>query len=149
TAAAALLLLIATVEYAPLPARTHDVLPTEAHRWIVDHGAPGPVLDCVAPSLGGTHMGWLMGRPTSVLPPALPSCDEQQAATRAGALGFRYVIVRGAPDAGHGDPPAPGFVLTRAFDDSAVYEIGVVPAPLRLMRIDGFHRLERDADGAW
>ena len=49
--AAALLLGLAVVEFAPFPPwRWRDVLPTRAHRWLAAQPGPLRVLDCVPPS---------------------------------------------------------------------------------------------------
>ena len=148
-AIAAALLLIAAVEYAPLPARARDVLPTAAHRWLADHGAPGRVLDCAAGSLADTHLAWLMHRDITPLPAALPSCDEQQAASRAATLGYRFAIVRGARDTEDSLPPPPGFVLVRDFPSSAVHDIVAPAAPAIVSHIEGFHPLERRGTESW
>ncbi len=144
--AAALLLVMAAVEYAPLPARAHDVLPTEAHRWVAAHGATGRVLDCAPGTLAGTYDAWLMGRDITPLPPALPSCFEQQAAARAATLGYRYAIVRRSSDAA---PAPPGFILVRDLPSGAVYDIVAPAAPAVVARIEGFHRLERRGAETW
>jgi len=140
------LLLVAAFEYAPLPARARDVLPTAAHRWIADRADPGRVLDCVSPGLDNAHVGWLMQREITSLPASLPSCHEQQAASRAATLGYRYAIVR------HGTAPSElpaGFVLVRDFPDAAVYDIVAPVAPATVSAIEGFHALERDSSQFW
>lgn len=147
--AAAALLLVAAVEYAPLPARARDVLPTAAHRWLADKAAPGLVLDCVPGSMADTHLAWLMRREISPLPAALPSCDEQQAASRAATLGYRYAIVRGTRESPDTLEPPPGFILVRDFSTSAVYDIVAPPAPAIVARIEGFYRIERRGSEAW
>ena len=143
---AALLLVAAAVEYAPIPARAHDVLPTSAHRWLAERAAPGRVLDCVPGSLAATHDAWLMGRDITPLPAALPSCFEQQAAGRAATLGYRYAIVRRTADA---TAAPPGFILVRDFPSAAVYDIVAPPAPAIVARIDGFRPVERSGGEAW
>src|SRR6185295_20320219 len=48
--AAVLLLVVATLEYAPFPPwRWRDVLPTRAHRWLAGQPGPPRVLDCAPP----------------------------------------------------------------------------------------------------
>lgn len=146
TAAALALLTIAAFELAPLPARARDVLPTAAHRWVTDQAADGRVLDCVDRSLSDAHLGWLMRRDITPLPPALPSCHEQQAASRAAALGYRFAIARH----GAGMWAAPeGFTLVRDFGASAVYDIVAPAAPVVISDIEGFYDLEVDGSRSW
>ena len=146
---ATLLLAAAAIEYAPLPARAHDVLPTSAHRWLAGREPRVRVLDCVEPSPHDALVPWLMRQDLSALPPALPSCDEQQAAARAATLGFRYAIVRGGAGAPGTRVTPPGFVLVRDFPAAAVYDLVAPAAPAIVARIDGFRPLERSGAEAW
>ena len=63
--AAGALLLLAAVEYTPLPWRAHDVLPTAGHRWLASQSLPQRTLDCLAPDAANASVGWLMQRDVS------------------------------------------------------------------------------------
>ena len=91
--ALALLTLLA-MEYAPLTARSRDVLPTSAHRWLSRHAGSQAVFDCVTPSLGDIHTQWLAGFSIEGFGPAVADCGEPALATKLAALGYRHLIVR-------------------------------------------------------
>ncbi|MDQ3170861.1 MAG: hypothetical protein M3Q55_12040 [Acidobacteriota bacterium] len=143
--AAVLLLAIAAVEYAPLPPRSHDVLPTSAHRWLAGREPRARVLDCVEPSPHETLVPWLMQQDLITLSPVLPSCDAPGVATQATALGVHHILVR--------KPALPaipaGFVLLRDFDDASLYDIVGADARIAVVGTTGFSRVERSAGRPW
>jgi hypothetical protein len=109
--AAALLLVLVVMEYAPFPPwRWRDVLPTRAHRWLAVQPGPLRVLDCVHPSrasdlfalgllhhdvslLGGSFVA-RGGRRESVGAASIDDCGEPQLGHKLAALGYTHVVVR-------------------------------------------------------
>ncbi len=143
--AAALLLAIAAVEYAPLPPRSHDVLPTGAHRWLAGRDPRVRVLDCVEPSPHDTLVPWLMQQDLTTLSSVLPSCDAPGVATQAKALGVRHFLVRKpALSALPAD-----LVLLRDFDDASLYDVVGPHARIAVVGTTGFSRVERSPGSAW
>jgi len=95
--AAAALLGIAAIEYAPFPPwRSRDVLPTAAHRFLSDEPGPIRVLDCVEPiRVSDTLAAGLLRAEVSLLGGAgFDDCGEPRLGEKLGLLGFTHLIVR-------------------------------------------------------
>lgn len=147
-AAVVLLLAIAAIEYAPLPPRARDVLPTAAHRWLAGREPRVHVLDCVPLSPAGAFLPWLMQHRVATLSPAIPSCAAPDLAQRAAALGITHVIVRRAGGADRAPAPR-GLAAVRMFDDADLYNIVGVDPEIGVTAMEGFSRLETGRSGAW
>jgi hypothetical protein len=143
------LLAIAALEYLPFPARSRDVLPTAAHRWLATRPASMHVLDCVAATRDEALVSWLMKRSLSTLSPALSSCADPNAAQQAATLGYTYLIDRAHTAWPRLTSTPPGFALVRRFDAADVYEIVAAPSRVVLARTDGFGKTEQNAGGSW
>lgn len=148
TLAVALLAAVA-IEYLPFPARSRDVLPTAAHRWLAGRPAPARVLDCVEPGQADALVPWLMKHDVSTLSAAAPSCFEPNIAQQSATLGYTYVILRRPPGPQARMAPAPGFALVHASDDADVYNVVADAAPVVVTGIEGFSPAEHDASGSW
>lgn len=147
--AAVALLAVAAIEYAPLPARSRDVLPTAGHRWIASQ-PHGRALDCVQPSQEEALVSWLMGKDLGTLSPALPSCTELNIAQQAATLGYTHIISRTASGApGIVLPSRPGLARAATFEDAAVYEVVGDAAPVTVIEMRGFSAVEGDARESW
>ncbi len=95
--AAALLLGLAALEYAPFPPWPwRDVLPTRAHRWLASQSGPLRVLDCVPPlRVSDSLAASLVGHKVSLLgTPSFDDCGEPRLGERLSALGYTHVVVR-------------------------------------------------------
>src|SRR5262249_26259099 len=79
------LLALAAVDYAPLPWRAHDVLPTAGHRWIARQPGAGGILDCVASHPSVASLSWLMRRGVTVQSPTFPTCADPRIGDRLAA----------------------------------------------------------------
>jgi hypothetical protein len=142
------LLVIAAIEYWPLPARSRDVLPTSAHRWLATEPLPMRVLDCVPSSPAETLVPRFMERDLSTLSPSVPTCYEPNLTQQLATLGYTHLIARGSGvDALR--PPIDGLPLIRAFDDAAVYAVTAEPGPVTLVDTTGFSPTEHDVVWAW
>jgi hypothetical protein len=140
------LLAVAAVEYAPLPWRAHDVLPTAGHRWIARQPGSGAVFDCVANHPSVSSVSWLMRRAVTVQSPMFPTCADPRIGDRLAVTNYAYVVVRRGPR----DQQLPERVtsLTRIaeFPDSRVYAVAPSPPPVSVVAVEGFY--EYEADGA-
>ena len=144
---ALLLLAIAAIEYAPLPPRSHDVLPTSAHRWLAGREPRVRVLDCAASSPHDALIPWLMQQDVTTLSPLLPSCDAPGFASQAKAMGIRYVLVRKpATPASHASLALPA---VGAFADSSLFDLVGPDARIAVVGTTGFSRVERAAGRTW
>jgi hypothetical protein len=148
-ALAAALLAAVALEYAPLPARARDVLPTAGHRWLASRAPGARVLDCVEPGQADALVPWLMKHDVSTLSARMPSCVEPNIAQQAATLGYTYMILRRTPGTRAPMPPTPGLALVHTADDADVYNVAADAAPVLVAGIEGFSPTERDASGPW
>ena len=149
--AAALLVGLAVLEYAPFPPwRWRDVLPTRAHRWLAAQSGPLRVLDCVprsgesdsfALSLLG-HEGSLLGAPT------LDDCGEPRLGDKLAAMGYTHVVVRRDSAIGRwlAKNPAPeGLARGPIFEDAWILEAKAAPPVVYVSALLGFSPREYEA----
>ena len=143
--AATLCLLGMTVlEFAPIPWRSRDVLPTRAHRWLTEQDEAVRVLDCTPFSLADLSVPWLVGsHAIEFLWPPFEDCGDPLLVESMVTRGFTHLIVRTAddPDAS-GVDAAHGFRLLRDYPDSRVYR---VPSAVSVVTrdVEGFYPWER------
>lgn len=135
------LVMCVAFEYAPLPWRSRDVLPTQAHRWLAEQPGRMRVLDCVRPDVANALIPWLMHRDVAFLSTAVPACDELEIAPTLAALGYTHVIARGDTREARR-----GLTSVRPFADAHVFEVRATPAPIIVVDAPGFH--EREGHGA-
>ena len=167
--AAALLLGLAVLEYAPFPPwRWRDVLPTRAHRWLA--GQPGPlrVLDCVPPSklsdvfaLGlFPHEISLLGRSfiargggsETIGATRLDDCGEPQLRDKLSALGYTHVVVRRNSPTGRwiaGGPAPAGLAFGPEFEDGRVLAVSAERPRAYVTGLLGFYPREYLGPAAW
>jgi hypothetical protein len=118
-------ILIGMVEYAPVPWRWHDVLPTTGHRWLATHIPTPRVFDCSPGNLTDRPTAFLAGYPIGYAHPSESECGEPSVAARLRADGITHVILR---------PGSPAWSFLRARTpqglesiyraaDSAVFEV--------------------------
>ena len=145
-ACAGCLLAVAAVEYAPLPWRSHDVLPTEGHRWVTRHAGAGPILDCVKSGPSVANVPFLMKRPIAFLSDAVPTCADPRLGDRLAMQQYSYVIVR----TGSAESPPPGALAPASqFSDSRVFAVAATPPRAVVLAAEGFFDYEYDRDGWW
>lgn len=147
---ATVLLVVAIFEYWPLPARAHDVLPTEAHRWIAATPAAGRTLDCYPGSQTGMTIPWLMRRDLSFLDGLVKTCGDPQLGVKLAGLGYSQVLVRRGEAASKLPAPLPpGLTLAKAFPDADVFAVSATPPRLLNMSSEGFFGYEHQGDDWW
>jgi hypothetical protein len=123
------LLAVVVFEYAPIPWRSRDVLPTTAHRWLAGRGVRSPVFDCSRPTLSGIETSWLAGFPIQYLSPGRPNCGEPNLGVQLRAVRVADVIVRpNRPEwATLVNHPPEGLRLVYRGADAAVLEVVAGP----------------------
>ena len=142
--AAVVLLSLAAIEYSPVPARTRDVLPTQAHRWLAGRTGFDAVFDCTERTPGDASLSWLMRVPVTLLASPIDSCDDPRLADQLAALGHSHVIVR--TRAGEAWPVSGtpvGLRQVKSFTDSRVYAVDVPAPPVVTLGWQGFFPIER------
>ena len=92
------LMAVGMVEYAPVPWRWRDVLPTTGHRWLTEHVLTPRVFDCSPGNRTDGPTAFLAGYPIVYAHPTESECGESSVAARLRADGITHVILRpGSP----------------------------------------------------
>ena len=125
-AACAALVALAIAEYAVWPpAASRDVLPTAAHRWVVEQSAPSRVLDCTPLTAESSSVAWLTSGRITLLDGTMGDCAAPELAARLARAGFTHVLVRDARQrqwlSGHGH--AQGLRVQARFADADVFAV--------------------------
>ena len=147
------LVALAAVEYAVAPsALWREVLPTAAHRWVVQQPGGGRTLDCVRLGQESESVGWLTKGRIEMATPATGDCTEPDIATRLARAGYAQVIVTRNTADGEWflrHPIPDGLSSIARFDDAQVFTV-TTPAPtVYTDAVIGFFPRERDADWSW
>ena len=144
------LLVVGAFEFWPLPARTHDVLPTAGHRWLSTQPDDRPALDCYPPNQADRFVPWLMKRQLAFLSASVPTCSDPELGRKLAALGYTHVIVRGGAAASKLlVPPPTGITLARAFPDSNVYSVATTLPRVVTVSTSGFFDYEHQDSDWW
>lgn len=147
------LVALAAVEYAVLPSSLwRDVLPTAAHRWVMQQPEPVRALDCVPRSQESASVPWLTGDRVMLLSERISDCTEPNLAQKLAADGYTHLIVRrdalrtpwAARPAARGD-----LRVAASFDDGRVYKVGARQPTLYTSVITGFSPREHDVEWSW
>ena len=152
--AAAFLLAMAALEYAPFPPwRSRDVLPTRAHRWLAAQSGSLKVLDCVPPSRVSDSLALtFVGHEASLLgAPGLDDCGEPALGDKLKATRYTHVVIRSDSDAGRwraAHAPA-GLGRGPRFDDSSILEVNAEPPRAYVSGMAGFYPREYDGERTW
>ena len=146
------LVVLAAAEYAVLPsALGRDVLPTTAHRWVMQQPGVDRTLDCLQPGLESATIPWLTGARIGLLDGATIDCTDPDIAPKLLAAGYsRLIVRRDTPDGQwFAEHPLPDGLRTAArFDDAQVLAVAA-PAPVYTAEMIGFFPRERDAEWSW
>ena len=145
-AATVCLLGLTVLEFAPIPWRSRDVLPTRAHRWLTEQGEAVRALDCTRFSLAEQSVPWLLGsHAIEFLQPPFEDCGDPLLVGSMMARGFTHLIVRTVHDRETSGVDAAGFMLLRSYPDSRVYRVpsGV---PVVTREVEGFYPWEREPE---
>jgi len=154
--AAALLLVLAVVEYAPFPPwRWRDVLPTRAHRWLAAQPGSLRVLDCVPPFRVSDSLAVsLLGHEVSLLgAPAFDDCGEPRLGDKLSAMGYTHVVVRRDSTIGRwlaANPAPEGLARGPEFEDAWIFEVKAERPRVYVSAMLGFYPREYyEGEGTW
>ena len=145
------LVALAIAEYAVWPpALSRDVLPTAAHRWIMQQTTGSRVFDCEPLTVESASVSWLTDGRIVLADTASGDCAEPQLAARLWASGFTHLLVRDTWERywlrDHGD--AEGIHMEARFADADVFSL----RPVELVyttAIDGFWPREHVDNATW
>ena len=147
----AALVVLAIAEYAVWPqSLSRDVLPTAAHRWVMQQPAPLRVFDCEPLTAESASVSWLTGGRVALADRIHDDCAEPQLASRLWASGFTHLLVRDTWERPWLDDHAgaEGIHLDAHFADADVFSI--VPNDLvYIAAIAGFWPREHRGGASW
>lgn len=144
------MLVLAVFEYWPLPARAHDVLPTQGHRWLSKEGAGTRTLDCYPASRANATIPVLMHQKVTFLDGSLRTCQDPEFGRKLAALGYTHVLVRnGAAASKLPTPLPPGITVAETFVDSSVYAVSAALPQVITIAARGFYGYEHKNDDWW
>jgi hypothetical protein len=147
------LVVLAAVEYAALPsALWRDVLPTTAHRWVMQQPGPIRVLDCTPLDPESESVQWLTGDRVTLLGGSIGDCSDANLPRTLATHGYTHLLVRrdAAAAQSFADRPAPeGLRVAARFDDGQVFAVTRQPAAIYTVTMTGFFPRERDAEWTW
>jgi len=146
-AATVCLLGMTVLEFAPIPWRARDVLPTLAHRWLTEQSETVRALDCTRFSFAEQSVPWLLGEHAiEFLRPPFNDCADPLLVDSMIVEGFTHLIVRTGHDRDtSGVDVAHRFMMVHSYPDSGVYRVpsGV---PVVTRNIEGFYPWEREPE---
>jgi hypothetical protein len=142
----------AIAEYAVWPpAFSRDVLPTAAHRWVMQQASDSRVLDCVPLTAESSSVSWLTNGRIELLDGTSDDCAEPDIAARLSAAGFTHLIVRDGWErrwlnsgAGQQD-----FRVAARFADADVLAIAAGEPLVYTQQIIGLSSREYDGHKTW
>jgi hypothetical protein len=141
--ACTMLVVLAIGEYTVRPsAMSHDVLPTLAHRWVLDRYPQARVLDCAPQTLESESVEWLTSGRVTLAGTAIENCAGPLLPQRLAAHGFTHLIERspfGVVRVSDG-----GLVTEAAFGDGRVYAVTARAPALFTSVTTGFRQREGD-----
>lgn len=147
------LVALAAFEYALSPsALWRDVLPTTAHRWLMQQGEPARALDCSPLDPTSRSVQWLTRSRVTLLGGAFSDCQEPHLSEKLAAQGYTHLIVRGR--AASTEPSAvptarAGLEVAARFRDAQVMAITSRTPAIYLWTMTGFFPREQDAAWTW
>ncbi|HEX5215065.1 MAG TPA: hypothetical protein VFV98_06350 [Vicinamibacterales bacterium] len=145
------LLVVVVSEYAPIAARSRDVMPTEAHRWLAAGEPVARVLECRPAGLSDVNTSWLLRRPVLYLS-GEEDCAASDIATRLRGQQVSHLLVRRNRREYQWlqTHPRPDLRLRVALADGAVWD--VPPAPVAdpyVLALHGPFPREYDDEKSW
>jgi hypothetical protein len=147
------LVALAAAEYAVLPSGLwRDVLPTTAHRWVVQQVDRMRVLDCTPLNQESESVQWLTSYRVTLIGGSIGDCTDAYLPQKLAANGYTHLLVRHdtADGQSFADHPAPdGLRVAARFDDGQVFAVTAQTPAIYTATMTGFFPREHDAEWAW
>lgn len=147
------LVTLAAGEYVVFPsALWRDVLPTTAHRWVMQQHDRLRVLDCTPLSQESESVQWLTHDRIRLLGGSIGDCTGSNLSRTLAANGYTHMLVRrtSANQSSSADWPAlDGFRAAARFDDGQVFAIAEPTSTLYTATVRGLLPREHDAEWSW
>jgi hypothetical protein len=151
-ASAALVALVA-VEYtvAP-PALSRDVLPTSAHRWVMQQPGRERTFDCTPRDEVSASVQWLTEGRVTQPASSTTDCTEPNLSHKLSGSGFAQLLVRRDTAAGQWfvkRPVPAGLRVAANFEDGIVFAVTEASPEIYTAATTGFFPREHDAEWSW
>jgi hypothetical protein len=147
------LVVLAAGEYAVSPsALSRDVLPTRAHRWVMQQGDRVRVLDCTPLGQESESVQWLTGGRVTMLGGSIDDCTEPNLPRKLAANGYTHLLVRPGNAEGQAfvDHPAPdGLRPAARFLGGRVFAVTAQTPAIYTAAMAGFSPREHDGERSW
>jgi len=151
--ACAALVALAAAEYSVAPSTlSRDVLPTTAHRWVMQQGGAMKVIDCAPLTLESSSISWLTNGRISVLGEPAIDCNEPNAAAKLAAYGYTHLLVRRPVPRGRAAiTPGPQTRLRLDYEapDGMVLGIDEAKPTIYTAAMSGFSAREYNQEWSW
>jgi len=151
--ASAVLVTLVAVEYAVAPqALSRDVLPTSAHRWVMQQPGEQRTFDCTPLDHGFASVQWLTRNRVTQPASSTTDCTEPNLAHKLAASGFAQLLVRRDTAAGQWfvKRPAPrGLRVVANLKDGVVFAVTEPSPEIYTAATTGFFPREHDAEWSW
>jgi hypothetical protein len=146
------LLALAAFDYTVWPGSLwRDVLPTQAHRWVMQQPQRIRALDCAPMAPDSDSIPWLTGFRVSQNP-SIEDCIEPDLVGKLSAAGYTHLLVRGDPaDARrlHGYRLPNGLHSAAKFVDGEVFAVAISAPRIYTARTTGLYPREFDDSWTW
>jgi len=147
------LVALAIGEYTVSPSASwRDVLPTKAHRWIMQQPGRVRALDCTPLTQESESVQWLTHSRVTLLGGSISDCMEPDLPQKLAANGYTYLLVRSDTTDGQwfAEHPVPdGLRVAARFDDGEVFAVTARTPAIYTASMKGFFPREYDADWTW
>jgi hypothetical protein len=147
------LVALAVGEYAVWPpALWRNVLPTMAHRWVVQQADRVRVLDCTPLNQESESIPWLTGYRVTLLDGQTSDCAEPNLSQKLAATGYTHLLVRRHIADRHwlaDHLPLDGLHVAANFDDGRVFTVVARAPAIYTATMTGYFPREHDAEWTW
>ncbi len=148
-----MLIALTAAEYAVWPQTMwRDVLPTEAHRWVVRQPGRVQAADCSPSTPASASVAWLSGGRITLGAAQTEDCAEPELAGKLAAAGFTHLLMPRRTPAGRwmdGLTDSDGFSKAVRFTEAAVFPVVAARPVAYTQQMIGFYPREYDAEWTW
>lgn len=146
------LVALVMAEYVVMPSQLwRDVMPTRAHRWVMQQESAVRTLDCVPLTEDSASVQWLSGARIVSLGGTITDCGEPNLAHKLAANGFTHLLLRRDRDRQltAPSPTSGGFQLAATLGDGDVFSVATASPAIFTETMVGFSPRERDQSWSW
>ena len=147
------LLALAAGEYAVWPpALWRDVLPSAAHRWVVDQPGRLHVLDCAPLTPQSRSVEWLTGNRISLRSGWFDDCSEPNLIDKLSGAGYTHLLVRRDSPEGRrfsSRPTPEGLQMAAGFANGEVFAVTARAPLVYTVQMTSFYSREYDESWTW